>query len=209
MAIDYLRNRPWSDWTREERFFCAMLYMHTMKDPAAFAARLIKTARLDISAEGDWDLGFEVCFYRDFLWQQGKSARKLPLPAKRTFDLCLFGERDIIVIEAKVCEKFGKIQAEEFKKEKERIGRIDGLKHLGIHMVALASSVYFANAARFGRKETLAAFDGHVVTWAAIANWYKDPLLERAEQMYREKPWAAIAGPVSQQHQPDGACTQA
>jgi hypothetical protein len=29
------------------------------------------------------------------------------LPAKRTFDLCLFGERDIIVIEAKVCQAFG------------------------------------------------------------------------------------------------------
>lgn len=55
-------------------------------------------------ADGDWDLGYEVCLYRDVLWQKGGlSAVGLELPPKRTFDLCLFGERALVVIEAKVC----------------------------------------------------------------------------------------------------------
>lgn len=192
MTIDYLRNRPWSDWTREERFFCAVLYSHAAHDPAAFASWLIETAGLQASPEGVWDLGFEVCFYRDFLWQWGKSAKKSCLPAKRTFDLCLFGERDIIVIEAKVCEAFKTEQNDGFKMDKERVKGIDGLKNLEVHLVALASSVYFANAARWGRPETLAAFDG-CVTWDAIAHRFPDHLLEQADRMYRMQPGTSTA----------------
>lgn len=191
MAIDYLRNRPWTDWTREERFFCAALYQHAAQDPAALAAWVIETAGLRISTAGTWDLGFEVCLYRDFLWQQGKSARGLRFPAKRTFDLCLFGEGDMIVIEAKVCDKFSKKQAFDFKKEKERIGRIDEVKHLGIHLVALASQSYFDNAKQFGDPETLRVFSGRV-TWADIFRLYQDPLFEQAEHLYHKKPWACV-----------------
>lgn len=122
MGIWYLRNSPWSSWTRDERYFCSVLYEHASQDPGDFAAWLNATSGLGLSTDGDWDLGYEVCFYRDFCWQSGgKSASKRDLPAKRTFDLCLFGEQAIIVIEAKVCEGFSSDQNDEFGRDAKRI----------------------------------------------------------------------------------------
>lgn len=187
MGISYLRNQPWSSWTREERYFCALLFGHASVAPADFAAWLIDAADLRIDSAGEWDVGFEVCFYRDYLWQLGASARQAGLPAKRTFDLCLFGERDIIVIEAKVCEAFSGGQNDDFAQDKARIVSMENLDDLGVHIVALASSQYFTNAARFGRPGTLAMFDGRI-TWAQVAERYADGLLLKADAMYKARP---------------------
>ena len=191
MSISYLRNRPWSSWTREERYFCSLLFSHASQDPAGFAAWLISTAGLGAGAGGEWDLGYEVCFYRDYLWRLGKSAKQAGLPAKRTFDLCLFGERDMIVIEAKVCEAFGGSQNDDFAQDRARINSIEGLEDIGVHVVALASSRYFANTARFGRPGTLAMFDGRI-SWAQAAERYADDLLLQADGMYKPRPDAYL-----------------
>ena len=61
---------------------------------------------LKLSQDGDWDLGYEVCFYRDLSWPCQKTAHQDGYAAKRTFDLCLFGEKAIIIIEAKVFQRF-------------------------------------------------------------------------------------------------------
>ncbi|MCZ7645684.1 MAG: hypothetical protein M5U26_10430 [Planctomycetota bacterium] len=189
MGIPYLKHRPWSSWTRDERFFCAVLYAHASKEPTAFARWLIDKANLKEVADSEWDLGVEVCFYRDYLWHQpGKSAGKVDLPAKRTFDLCLFGERDIIIVEAKVCEPYDLAQNEDFRSDKEeRINGIPGLEGIRVHLVALASSRYFANAKKFGRPETLTMFDGRV-SWADVNGRYPDDLLAQADQMYSMRP---------------------
>jgi hypothetical protein len=184
VAIAYLRNEPWSSWTREERYFCALLFSHASQEPSEFASWLIDTARLTVDARGEWDLGYEVCFYRDYLWQLGKSAKQVGLPTKRTFDLCLFGERDLIVIEAKVCEAYDGSQNEDFALDKARINSLEGLEGIGVHVVALASSLYFQNAARFSRPGTLTMFDGRI-TWAQIAGHYDDELLRQADRMYK------------------------
>ncbi len=79
MGITYLKNKPWSLWTRDGRFFCAVLYYNANKDPANFASWLIGKSELGISDTGTWDLGYEVCLYRDFLWQM---IVKLIIPCK-------------------------------------------------------------------------------------------------------------------------------
>lgn len=184
MGISYLDGRPWSAWSREERFFCAVLYSHAAKDPRRFATCLVKCANLGVDTGGDWDLGLEVCFYRDYLWRKGKAtARKSGLPAKRTFDLCLFGERDIIIIEAKVCEPFDPRQNAVFAQDREIINEKLGLSSLGVHVVALASSRYFGGRVK---SSTLEAFAGRI-EWRQLAAEYGDPLLERADSMYGQK----------------------
>jgi hypothetical protein len=192
MGINYLRDQSWSTWTREERFFCAILFLHARQDPAGFAAWLVGSAGLPISPSGEWDLGYEVCFYRDYLWQLGASAKQAGLPAKRTFDLCLFGERDII-IEAKVCEAFGGSQNDDFSQDRARIKSMAGLEDIGVHTVALASSRYFANAARFGRPGTLTMFDGRI-TWTQVAERYGDAALQQADGMYKPRPLERLGG---------------
>ena len=181
MSIDYLDGIGWADWSREERLFCAVLYEHARKDPCAFAGWVIETAPLPaLSADGSWDLGYEVCFYRDYLKRKGRSARGEEYPFKRTFDLCLFGERAIVVIEAKVCEPFNPRQNEHFKVDKALIRRAVGRDDLDVFVVPLAASSYFPNA----RPSTLEAFSGSL-SWAQVAARYPDPILERANGMYR------------------------
>lgn len=47
MPIKYLNNKPWSDWSRDERMFCAVLWEHGRKDSAKFARWLKKAAKID------------------------------------------------------------------------------------------------------------------------------------------------------------------
>jgi hypothetical protein len=191
MGIKYLRNRPWSDWTRDERFFCSILYNHASRDAAGFASWLIGEADLQLLNSGQWDLGYEVCFYRDFLWQTGSTATAFDVPDQRTFDLCLFGEQSIIIIEAKVYEAFGSAQNSDFGLDKKRIASLPGLEALEVRVVALASSRYFANQAKYGRDDTLSVFDG-CVTWSKIAERYPDKLLGQANRTYKIKPGESI-----------------
>ncbi len=180
MSIDYLDGVAWTDWSREERLFCAVLYEHARKDPREFAKWVIDTAPLPlVSSEDDWDLGYEVCFYRDYLKRKGRSARSEEYPFKRTFDLCLFGERAIVVIEAKVCEPFSTRQNEDFESDKALICKAVGRDDLKVFVVPLAPSGYLANA----KPSTLEVFTGSL-SWAQAAVQYSDPILERANGMY-------------------------
>ena len=184
MAIQYLHNLPWSKWTREERFYCSILYSYAQNNPKQFMNFLIEKRVLNIDLEGEWDIGYEVCFYRDYLWQIGDSARSNGLPIKRTFDLCVFGEKSMTIIESKVCEPFDAKQNETFEKDKTRINDLPGLKEITVNVVALASSKYFENAEVYGRDGTLDMFDGHF-TWADCEEQYKEPLFKQADEMYK------------------------
>jgi hypothetical protein len=188
MGISYFKGRKWSDLTRDERFFCAILYQHAKEDPAKFAKWLINRTNLGVSSDGKWDLGYEVCFYRDFLWQKNDSVRKRKLPQKRTFDLCLFGENTIIVIEAKVFGPFSAPQNEEFKKDTGYIKQLPGLEQIKTYVVALSSSTYFENAKIYGRKGTLDVFEKRHITWKQLAAFYNnDHLLQQADDLYKSK----------------------
>ena len=193
MGIPYLKNCPWSRWTRDERYFCSVLYSLVESDPADFAAWLIDSAGLGAKKNGDWDLGYEVVFYRDYLWQLGSSATSMGFSQKRTFDLCLFGTRSLIVIEAKVSQCFELAQRKTLEFDKERIPSLQGMAGVDIYVVALASSKYFANVKRYGQPETLRVFDGHV-SWAKAAKKYPHPLLCRADDMYKLKPGENLDG---------------
>ena len=187
MPVAYLKNQPWSRWSREERLFCAVLFEYARRDPTEFAHWLVAAASLQVESSDVWDVGFEVCFYRDYLWQTNRFARAEGFPIKRTFDLCLFSERSIIIVEAKVCEPFDADQNRDLAKDKELIQRVVDLDGLQVRTVALASSSYFANAKEYGWPDTLTVFDGRI-TWEQVAKKYPDALLAQADIMYKAKP---------------------
>lgn len=204
MGISYLKNRTWANWTRDERFFCSVLFAYARQDPRAFAKHLITQSRrpLDLSPEGDWDLGYEVCFYRDYLWSSSETARQKNYPVKRTFDLCLFGEQAVIIIEAKVFEQFKAAQINDIKKDrnliKDLLKDVSGLESLKVFTVALASSKYFLNAKSYAKPESLTMFDdafNSVITWSEVAALYDDKLLLRADDLYKMGKKNLLEGP--------------
>lgn len=192
MSIDYLDGLGWAErWSREERQFCAVLYAHARNDPQDFARWVIDTAPVPFAdASGDWDLGCEVCFYRDYFHVRKHadpsllSAREGGYPYKRTFDLCLFGERAIIVIEAKVHEGFKTSQNDAFRQDIDYIRRAIGRERLPVFIVPLATGHYLESM----RAPIDTLFTGRL-TWAQVATYVeerygRDPLLERANELY-------------------------
>jgi hypothetical protein len=190
MPISYLRDHPWVHWSREERLYCAALYEHARADVTDFARWLCRETdpRIEIATDDvEWDLGFEVCFYRDYLWQLKRSARAEGYSPKRTFDLALFSERAVIIIEAKVCEDFNPEQNDDFARDRAALSGLLKRPDLDVKIVALASSKYFENGAVYGHPATLSLFDGKL-TWRRVAAKYPDPLLLQADSMYNLQP---------------------
>lgn len=198
MTINYLAGKPWSDWSREERFFCSVLYHLASKDQATkddFAAWLIKEAGLtSVRDKVGWELGYEVCFYRDYLHGlkrevdpqtklKRKTAREQGLPVKRTFDLCLFGPKTIIIIEAKCAEGFDTKQLGHFRDDLRIIrDEIPELAEVNVELVALASSAYVQDSKVLKTEP----FTGKPITWLQVYEKYGDAQLQRADELYAE-----------------------
>ena len=157
------------------------------RKPCQAASWVIEKAGLSLPPADEWDIGYEVCFYRDYLWHLGKSAKKSQFSTKRTFDLCLFSERSVVIVEAKVCENFKPKQNRSFLQDAARIKAVLRSPDLEVRTIALASSRYFANASRHGRPATLAGFDGRL-SWKQAAERYGDSLFLQAECLYKLHP---------------------
>jgi len=135
----YLKNQSWSQITREERFFCSHLYHSILNREKDFVKWLNENLnynkadnKIELNPNKDWEIGYEVCFYRDFLKLKGKYIKTYlgkngkPFPQKRTFDLCLFSEDQIIIIEAKVQQGFSTKQVGDIKEDSKLIKKLLG-----------------------------------------------------------------------------------
>ncbi len=190
MGIPYFENKSWAEITREERYFCAILYFHASKNPKDFANWIIDTANLNtdhkLDSNGDWELGYEVCLYRDYLWHKDKDNEKPnKFSRKRTFDLCLFGEKAVIIIEAKVHERFRSDQIASVSEDRENIKDVLGEK-LKVKAVALASNTYFENQEEYGKDGLLNGFNGRI-TWEQLAIKYNNPCFWSAAKIYNSQ----------------------
>jgi hypothetical protein len=170
--------------------YCAVLWEQARECPDKFAHWLIDTANLQIDdRSGDWELGYEVVFYRDFLWhKEGRSARAENLPAKRTFDLCLFGERDLVIIEAKLCSRFESKQNSEIADDRQKVSDliVPASKRPKIHLVGLACSDYWTNLNKHGSSETKNLFKNRI-DWGQVSSEYDHPILRKADGMYQKE----------------------
>jgi hypothetical protein len=197
MPISYLHGVAWAEITREERVFCAYLYQHIIADPKRFARVLRDKLKLPINAEDEWDAGYEVCFYRDLLDRAALPKLESGYPLKHTFDIALFSEHAIVIVEAKVHESFDKKQSGVFAKDGVRIRTLLN-RDIAVHLVALASSRYFSAFQLYGKGAALAPFGDRRLSWGDLALEYgQDPLLQRAEAIYKPSPQRIADADVS------------
>ena len=95
MGWNYLDGMTWAEVTRDERYFCQQLFAVVQRRGVKeFVELLNQITGLSLPVDVEWELGYKVCFYRD-LWQLRGGKGQLYSP-KRTFDLCLFSQRQII-----------------------------------------------------------------------------------------------------------------
>lgn len=176
MGFSYLDDRRWDQVTRDERFFCQRLYELVKADSAAgFAKRLSTALGLGLPDGGEWEIGYEVCFYRD-LWQLRDRQGKLYSP-KRTFDLCLFGESAIVIIEAKAAGDFDPDQNDVFSRDAAAVREMTKVEN--VQLVGLCSSGYEMDDC------AKATFGSRVIHWRELAEWYgNDTILQRADAVY-------------------------
>lgn len=198
MGFSYLNGYSWSEVSREERFFCSILYECIRGKEREFIGWLNKKDsqssenKLQFSEEeiaSEWEVAFEACFYRDIF-----SLNNLPgisyseYSQKRTFDICLFSENRIVIIEAKAQQGFSPKEVKTFIKDK---GDIPELlkqtlsKHtIKVDLVGLASSKYIGNLRKKNTDSILSNFDS-IITWDELSKYFdNNQLLLRADQKY-------------------------
>ncbi len=221
LVIKYLNNKSWNDITREERVYCSHLYhsILSLPDINAFIAELNKIEspiasfknKLNLPVEVPWEIGFEVCFYRDLLFAVGPSLRKenanaqLDFSEKRTFDLCLFSDDELVIIEAKAYQGLSLKQNKDFKKDREQIKKLfEYLIKIGkaneipkIKFVIIASSIYYNSKSfttekgigkRFIEDNASNDYLCGLISWQQISDqiFPSDPIFERADNVYGE-----------------------
>jgi hypothetical protein len=192
MGFSYLKKKNWSDITREELFFCAELYILIKGNETDFVkwlATLDSMVKLRLNPDKNWEVAFEVCFYRDLLKSFGSTAKEKNLSNRRTFDLCLFSYDQIVVIEAKAQSLFERDQIDEFIKDKQDIPRAiksTSKKKIKASIVALASSQYFENVQIYGaEKRVPKVFDGYF-SWKDIYDSFcRRDVFFRADSIYK------------------------
>jgi len=132
-----LLERGWNAISREERLFCSYLYFDLRRDPKPFLG-LIDRADFEVV-----DVGFEVCLKRDVLAFIDPNRTRKGLPfIKRTFDLCLFGSREILCVEAKAHQSLrsDREQWRSFTRLRADLGAVMGLDPDAIRFFGLTSS---------------------------------------------------------------------
>lgn len=178
MALSYLNNKKWSQITREERVFCFELYNALIDAPKPFLNHLSEKELKNV------EFGIEVCFYRDLLHELQKNKQESKLPLKRTFDLVLFSETEIIIIEAKASQGFNKKQLASFEQDvKEHLPNL--FKEITDKPIKFSTmAIYSSNYSP--KKDTLSYFDV-TITWKDLANKYpsKKEIFNRADEIYK------------------------
>jgi hypothetical protein len=196
MGFRYFRNTDkellmWKDISREQRLYCAELFFAIRMREKEFIDWILNNIelqdevlnRLRQDANSQWEVAFEVCFYRDYIYKFGYEG-DVKFPAKRTFDICLFSDRHIIIIEAKAQQGFKSDQLTEFLKDKNV--RAQALFNNPIHpkviLFGLHSSQYSQSL------KTKEYFDG-MITWEMLSNSFakaneQKSSFQRANSLY-------------------------
>jgi len=186
MSWKYLQGKTWAQVTRDERFFCQHLYNLILRSPdvEAFFKKLdgLTDQKFNLTANAEWEIGYEVCFYRDLWFLDQTKNRYSP---KRTFDLCLFSHDQIVIIEAKAQQGFDSdsSQKESFENDKEWVKEATEVK--SVKLLGLASSRYLTKK-KLGELDEGSLFDA-LINWKELAEHFDDDeVLLRADSIYDE-----------------------
>ena len=185
-GLSWLGNRQWWEVTREERYFCAELYCAVKEDISKFIAFLDSKYPGKINMDSVWQIGYEVCFYRDWAKiypeksQIVEAGSGQELSKKRTFDLALFSNSQAILFEAKAQQYFTDKQAKEFESDRELFRHCTGVAE--VHTAAIISSKYTP------QDKTTNYFSlNPLISWEKLACLFdsKSQIFRRADSIYR------------------------
>lgn len=159
----------WWQVSREERYFCAELYRVVWGKEAKFVRFLNEKYGERLRENSNWELGYEVCFYRD--WRKFTDSRDLDseLSMKRTFDLVLFSDAQVVVFEAKAHQHYDTEQLKDLKKDKENVAKCIKQRVVNPPEVLTAG----IKSGRYKSKQvTLDRFDLRpLIDWRELAKW--------------------------------------
>ena len=181
MGLSYLGGKSWTEITREERFFCQEFYRELTEDGLRTFIDFLYSKGLSIDPYATFEVGFEVCFYRDLKFKGLFHGKKSEYSPKRTFDLCLFSENEMVIIEAKVSEGLTNKQMDDFEKDLKWVPNALGNEDFKVHLVALISSEYSPTPITQNR------FD-KIFTWRQISDLFpQNKIFERTDRIFCEK----------------------
>ncbi len=192
----------WATLTRSERSFCAALYRHELANPGSLHQAIRKHCKVPpaigsrwswnsasvahVPTSTHWEVGLEACFFRDMhkaIPTAVKPSRFNSL-AQTTFDLALFSDTSIIILEAKGIETFSTPQLQGIETLKSDIKALCG-KNIEVYVFGLISSKYYLNISKAPITASLHLLDG-LLSWSDLANTYGGcPVLARANSMYK------------------------
>jgi len=182
MPLKYLKNNSWSQVTREERYFCSHLYHHIKNKEKPFVKWLNQKCKTNFPVNNNWEIAFEVCFYRDYHKLHKTKLNKTL--RKRTFDLCLFSDNHIIIIEAKVQQGFKGEQLNSFISDEKEIKKLPKMHKVKISKVLLYSSKYNFDINKFKLNDKNLNF--YEITWNDLYIKYKYPIFNEADKKYNQ-----------------------
>ncbi|MGD8305983.1 MAG: hypothetical protein PVF17_04960 [Ignavibacteria bacterium] len=185
MGFKYLNGKSWSQITREERYFCSHLYHFLIGKEKEFIAWLNDQLGTQFNSDQEWEISYEVCFYRDYYKLYEK---ELPKELrKRTFDLVLFSDTEIIIIEAKVQQPFKKAQIKNLKSDIKRLGKL--LKEHGVKIkpLLLCSKKYYDNFNKKHKNKEKTFLSGFKhITWQQLFVKFEKEIFLLAEKLYKK-----------------------
>jgi hypothetical protein len=182
-GLSWLSGKCWWEVSRDERYFCAELYHLIREDVGRFIRYLNSNHDAELDSGANWEVVYEACFYRD-LWHMRDRSDTLFSP-KRTFDLALFSDNDILLIEAKAHQGFNQTQLRAFARDADEVLRLTGVRK--VRLAALVSSAYQAP------RSVADCFDGPHLQWRDLAQFYgNNEKLLRADKLFEANgTWSA------------------
>lgn len=187
MGFKYLSNKTWSQITREERYFCSHLYHFLIGKEKEFISWLNETLKKDFNSEQKWEISFEVCFYRDYYKNFPKTKMPTKDLSKRTFDLVLFSESEIIIIEAKVQQPFKEKQINDLREDIRNLTELLVNENVRITPLLLGADLFFKNLeARHGKGVPTFITGIKSMNWMNLFQKYQLQFLQDAEEKYKK-----------------------
>jgi len=172
--ITYFQNKTWNEeMSRTESLFCAELFF-LLKEKDNLS-KFLTNFKLK---HGNYDVGYEVSFYRDLSKEYKIKWNDF---LHRAFDLALFSENDIYIMEAKAHDGFDNQQLGYFEKDKklvlEILRKVNPKINVDVHLLALISSNYKP------KEETKDKFE-KIITWKDVSELYNKEIFKRADEIY-------------------------
>jgi hypothetical protein len=187
MGFKYLSDKTWSQITREERYFCSHLYHFLIGKEKEFVSWLNETLNTSYNAVQEWEISFEVCFYRDYYKEFPRTKKPTRDLRKRTFDLVLFSESDIIIIEAKVQQPFKEKQIKELRFDLDYIKELLVNRGVNVTGFLLASEKFYMNFKnKHKNKDKTFISDFNQISWSQLFKKYNQQIFDEAEKRYKK-----------------------